>query len=590
MRNFPVLLVAVALVLFTAGCGGGSSPTPAPRVVSISISPTTASLKAGATQFFFATVHGTGNIAVAWQVNGTVGGDSTVGTISTGGLYQAPSNIPSPATVTVTAISQADTSKTASSSVTITLGVTVAPNAATLNIGGPVCTSSQTFTAQVTGSGNTAVDWSVNGTPSGDSVFGTVDAAGLYTAPNAIPDPLTFKLTATSQADPTQFGNATLTIQAGGPGINRAGQPAPVKLGTTGGNVNDETASFCCSGTLGSLMTRSGTNYVLSNNHVLARSGHAVVGEHIGQPGLVDNACSPGMTVANFSQAVKLNPGGTSLADAAMAQVVSGQVDTTGAILGLGAVSCGVAQPAPPANTVGVPAIGMKVAKSGRTSGLTCGTIAFINVAVAVQYENSCGSNSTFIVNYDNQVEIDSPTFSAPGDSGSLIVNSATAEPVALLYAGDPSSTIANPIQDVLSGLADSKGVQPTFVGGATHTVDACTGAQGSNAKAPRLTTATVMSLSDAEIARASAAKNAHAKALMADPAIIGVGVGAGDTPGEAVVVIFVNRDKPHGAIPATLDGVKTKVKLVKQFKAYSGACPAGHDDWSRRLSTLTVQ
>ncbi|HLG14060.1 MAG TPA: hypothetical protein VJH03_05950 [Blastocatellia bacterium] len=43
-------------------------------------------------------------------------------------------------------------------------------------------------------------------------------------------------------------------------------------FGVSGGNVNDISKRFCCSGTLGSLVTSGGANYILSNNHVLARS------------------------------------------------------------------------------------------------------------------------------------------------------------------------------------------------------------------------------------------------------------------------------------------------------------------------------
>ena len=69
---------------------------------------------------------------------------------------------------------------------------------------------------------------------------------------------------------------------------------------------------------------------------------------------------------------------------------------------------------------------------------------------------------------------IDSANFSAEGDSGSLIVDANTAEPVALLFAGDAASTVANPVADDLGALVDSNNVQPTFVGGAEHVVAAC--------------------------------------------------------------------------------------------------------------------
>ena len=90
--------------------------------VSVSISPTSASVQTGTTQQFTATVTGTTNTAVTWQVNGVTGGNSTVGTISTSGLYTAPSTVPNPANVTVTAVSQADPTKSASATVTLTTG------------------------------------------------------------------------------------------------------------------------------------------------------------------------------------------------------------------------------------------------------------------------------------------------------------------------------------------------------------------------------------------------------------------------------------------------------------------------------------
>src|SRR5207249_10203208 len=88
--------------------------------VVISISPIVASVVTSKTQPFTATVTNTTNTAVTWQVNGVTGGDSTHGTISASGLYTAPSAVPNPATLTVSAISQADPTKSASATVTIT--------------------------------------------------------------------------------------------------------------------------------------------------------------------------------------------------------------------------------------------------------------------------------------------------------------------------------------------------------------------------------------------------------------------------------------------------------------------------------------
>ena len=87
--------------------------------VSVSISPTSASLAPNATQQFTDTVSGSSNTSVTWSVDGVVGGNSTTGTISTSGLYTAPAATGSHI---VTATSVADSTKSASASVTVTSG------------------------------------------------------------------------------------------------------------------------------------------------------------------------------------------------------------------------------------------------------------------------------------------------------------------------------------------------------------------------------------------------------------------------------------------------------------------------------------
>jgi hypothetical protein len=91
----------------------------APPAVSIGITPASATVRIGRTKQFTATVQNTSNMSVIWKVNGITGGNGSVGTISTSGLYKAPSAVPNPAIVTVSATAAADTSKTASASVTV---------------------------------------------------------------------------------------------------------------------------------------------------------------------------------------------------------------------------------------------------------------------------------------------------------------------------------------------------------------------------------------------------------------------------------------------------------------------------------------
>jgi hypothetical protein len=564
-----------------------------PPQISVSLSPSQATVKVSAQLAFHAFVQGSTDTAVMWQVNGVSGGNAAFGTIDAAGVYTAPPVPPTPPNIAVTATAHADPTKSASASVDVTISVGVLPASVFLNVSAAQCPVTQQFVATVSGTNDTAVDWSVNGTPAGNpsATFGTITSDGLYTAPGSIPSPPVFNVSAVSQADPSQSGKANVTISAGGASTDRVPQNVPIHLGTSGGNADDKTSNACCSGTLGALVLRNGTQFILSNNHVLARAGQANPGEPIVQPGLVDTSCSPGATVADFTQAVPLqNSSKTAVADAALAQVVPGQVDPTGAILQLGAVDCGLAQPAPPANTTIAPAVGMPVAKSGRTTGLTCGTISEIAVDnVKVQYQTVCGSSATFTVTFNNQVVIEDSSFGGPGDSGALLVNADTSQPTALLFGGDTVAgiTVANPIQDVLAALPDpSDHSLPTIVGGSPHPVAACVGNP-----APAVATANSRSgsphFSPAVMARAQAVKKNYLAALSADPAVLGVGLGAGATPAAAVIVVFVERGKTHRPIPPVLDGVATVVKTIGPIRAFSALSCTAKDPVRSNLDSL---
>ena len=97
---------SIAGVLLTFGCSGNNtnSNTPPPVAVSVTGVPQT---RIGTTVQFTATVTGTSNSAVTWQVNGVTGGSAATGTISATGLYTAPATLPSPNTVTISAVSAA---------------------------------------------------------------------------------------------------------------------------------------------------------------------------------------------------------------------------------------------------------------------------------------------------------------------------------------------------------------------------------------------------------------------------------------------------------------------------------------------------
>ncbi|MFL6276402.1 MAG: hypothetical protein ACJ74G_14525 [Blastocatellia bacterium] len=317
-------------------------------------------------------------------------------------------------------------------------------------------------------------------------------------------------------------------------------------FGVSGGNVNDISRRFCCSGTLGSLVqSANGTQYILSNNHVLGLAGQATAGDDISQPGLVDSNCSPATIVADFTVAPPL----ANNVDCAIAQLRSGQMDSTGFIEDIGTIS----------SAVKAPSVGLSVAKSGRTTGFTTGSISSTTTTVSIRYPKSCGGSGGTLVTYTNQVVINSTTFSAGGDSGSLIVsNNACHQPVALLFAGSSSSTIGNPIGQVLSQLSSSLGSTVSFVGG-TCTASATTTQSLGN------------SPNDASVDFATAAMRGREQEIMSRPGVIGIGVGqADDNPQEAAIVVYVDSTaKGKIKLPKTISGVRVKRVVTDPFVAY---------------------
>jgi hypothetical protein len=174
------------------GAGALSPPTaPPPTIVSLALSPTTASLQPGQQAQFTATVSGTSNSLVNWTASG--------GTISSTGMYKAPSVA---GTYTVTAISAADSTKSSSATVTVAaptqVSISISPTTSSLQGGGQ-----QLFVAMISGTSNSLVNWTASG--------GTISSTGLYKAPSAAG---TYTVTVTSAADPSKSSSATVTVAA----------------------------------------------------------------------------------------------------------------------------------------------------------------------------------------------------------------------------------------------------------------------------------------------------------------------------------------------------------------------------------------
>lgn len=223
-----------------------SLTSPAPSV-SVGVSPASASVQLGKSQQFTASVSGTSNTSVTWAVNGVAGGNSTVGTVNSSGLYTAPAAMPSSSSVTVSATSAADTTKKDSASVSLTtpttsVSVAVSPSTASVQLG-----KSQQFTASVSGTSNTSVSWAVNGTPGGNSIVGTVSSSGNYTAPPTMPTPSSVMVSATSAADTTKKASASVGLTTPPPSSNasshygvgiNADELANLRIGVDGSKVS----------------------------------------------------------------------------------------------------------------------------------------------------------------------------------------------------------------------------------------------------------------------------------------------------------------------------------------------------------------
>ncbi|WIL21591.1 Ig-like domain-containing protein [Geothrix sp.] len=179
MRALKPLLVASAALL--VGCGFND--------ISVSIAPREATVNANAQFQFTAGVGSAGNKTVSWSASD--------GTVTDKGLFTAPEV---GGVCYVTATSSADPSKSAVATVMVVAPVAVTPSQVTIVPGG-----TQTFTAVITATGDTNVTWSVLDGAAG----GTITATGDYTAPAVAG---TYRVVATSVADPTVFGIAIVKV------------------------------------------------------------------------------------------------------------------------------------------------------------------------------------------------------------------------------------------------------------------------------------------------------------------------------------------------------------------------------------------
>ena len=596
------IVFAPALILL-AGCGGGAvSANPSNSMFAISPGVRTidtncngcngVTAQGAAVEQFTAMLTNGSTAKVTWSVSG---GDSTSGpgAINSNGQYTPPSYLTADR-VQVVVTAALDSGSRTSTVLTVIPGFLqpLTPENAALGANGQVTITG--YLAEAGGSANIAFALA-NAATGSTGGQGSLSAATCqrssqaftfctvtYTAPASVSATGTAFVVAMVGNSPARAESAVLLNPVGitsNPATHQAQLAGPVQLGSSGGNNNDYDTQGnqivdCCSGTLGALLRDSDNNqYLLSNNHVLARSDQASVGDTIVAPGLIDNNCTPwgegsgALPVATLTGWLALSSHQTN-ADAAIAQVASGAVDPSGSILELGARQAdGMLTAAPP----GISSSGGKgeaarleltVAKSGRTTGLTCAGVSALNLDVRVDYFQDCAETRPYLTKtFTNQIAISGNRFSDAGDSGALLVDAANAEPVGLYFAGGTDASgvsqgVANPVSDVLSELSTQAGggTSYTFVGGADHAVS-CLSYGDSTVSAAQART-----LADVEIARAQQALSQARMLVNSSAGILGIATGkSNDHPGEAAVIVYVDENMSVSA-PSTVDGVRTMV------------------------------
>jgi len=234
---------------------------------------------------------------------------------------------------------------------------------------------------------------------------------------------------------------------------NRLQYALPVPMGTSTSNSNG-----CYAGTLGFRAHRSGqTSNVgyITNTHVASAGGtslcpgSAAFGVDQFQRASLDTAPQCSTTgrkkIGDLVQHVPLVFGGNFENTVDAAFVTTTRTNVKRSVLNIGN----------PSNQILTATLNMPVQKSGRTTGLQFGTVTTLNATVNVNYGAACGT-----AKFVNQIVISPGTFSAGGDSGSLILHrtakdaSGRFRPVGLLFAGNGTVTISNQIGDVLGALS----------------------------------------------------------------------------------------------------------------------------------------
>lgn len=368
------------------------------------------------------------------------------------------------------------------------------------------------------------------------------------------------------------------------PGQHQAPQASPILLGVSGSSQEHIVSGpfyYCYAGTLGALINVGSDVAVLSNNHVLAKenepdNGLSVDGNVIIHPGLLDRDPCPSVTTNLDPEQVAFGVTFIPLAfckgrrcptnhvDAAHAKAGTDKFAADGEILGVGVLDPTVV------NVDGSEPARLVVQKSGRTTGHTKGTVEAVAISLNVSYNSGTAW-------FEDQIRIRGcgTTFSAPGDSGSLVAtlpDGGSPQPVGLLFAGGGEDTFANPAGRVLtalgsSGFVGNGGTAGTLQAGNDHpecveqTSGGGGGGGGGKGKKPR-------SANPTSVGAAAAIKARNSDRLMGLPEVIGHGIGF-DQDGRPLIELYLRSARPAGSFPSNVEGIPVKLVVTGPVRAY---------------------
>jgi hypothetical protein len=222
-------------------------------------------------------------------------------------------------------------------------------------------------------------------------------------------------------------------------------------------------------GTLGCVVRRNGEKMILSNNHVLANSNTARIGDAVIQPGPYDGGNMFADQIATLEEFVPIHFEGEEPGNCAVGNMVAAILNSFAILFGRSTrfrvtksqafenkIDAAIARPINPDDIreeiltigaiagVGTAELDDNLQKMGRTTGFTLGNVDQIEASVKVNY----GANQVALFTG----QIIAGAMSAGGDSGSAVLNE-NKSLVGLLFAGSETTTIINPIEYVFNAL-----------------------------------------------------------------------------------------------------------------------------------------